>query len=237
MMAVARPDRRPARVRVPRRVLERDLRALGQQRVRRMRRSARGLIDVLGTFAARGTTPLGAAIGPDTPRAWQQYALEHARMRRAGALFFYYHSHARGTRSEHGHFHVFRSLAPCADAGAPARYAHFIAIGVDARGLPLRLFTTNRWVTDECWCGARDSIAALERTLAARAGRAVPLERFLRGVLTVFFPQAAMLLVRRDQRVAEHGGARVLEDRRMHVLSECTVSLAAQMAALDDVSD
>lgn len=198
-----------------------------------MRGTARGLIGVLAGFAARGTTPLADAIGGDTPRAWRQYALQETRMRRAGALFFYYHSHAHNPRREHGHFHVFGALAPRCGARTRSRYTHFVGVGVDARGLPLRLFTTNRWVTDECWREAPEAIASLERVVASRPRGSQPLERFLRGTLTVFFPQVTMLLRHRDRRVAEHGGARVFEDHRMHVLSECRVSLAAQMAALD----
>lgn len=234
MSPARRPASRPARVQVTRRALAHSLHTLGARRLRRTHASARGLIDLLGEFVAHGVTPLGAAVGADTPQVWQQYALEDARMRRAGELFFYYHSHAGDPRPEHGHFHVFRGLVT-PSAGAAPRYAHLVGIGVDARGLPLRLFTTNRWVTDECWRDARDGIAALTRIVAARRRSASPLEGWLRGMLTVFFPQIAMLLVHRDRRVAAHGGARVFEDRRMYVLSECRVSLDAQMAALDSV--
>ena len=225
----------PARLRVTRRALQTGLRGLGGHRLRRTRASARGLVDLLGEFVAQGITPLAAALGADAPQAWQQYALDDARMRRAGALFYYYHSHAPAPRSEHGHFHVFRSLAD-RGAGAQPVYSHLVGIGVDGRGLPQRLFTTNRWVTDECWRDAPDGIAALSRLIAARHGDATLLARWLRGVLTVFFPQIALLMLHRDRRVALHGGAHVLDDRRMCVLSECKVSLAAQMQALDSVA-
>ncbi|HEX5961607.1 MAG TPA: hypothetical protein VFY97_10220 [Rhodanobacteraceae bacterium] len=228
------PASRPARVQMSRQALERSLCALGAGRLRHMRATARGLVDLLGEFVARGVTPLADTVGADTPQAWQQFALDDIRMQRAGELFFYYHSHARDPHPEHGHFHVFRCLAS-RSADVPPRYAHLVGIGVDARGLPQRLFTTNRWVTNECWRDARDGVAALARIVAARRRLATPCERWLRGMVAVFFPQIALLLRHRDRRVAAHGGARVLEDHRMYVLSECPVSLGEQMAALDSV--
>ena len=226
--AAASPRRDRARLRVPHCKVERGLRALDTRRRRRTRDAARRLVELLGEFAAGGVTPLGIALGQDTPQTWQQYARKDEAVRRSGDWFFYYHSHDRSLHGEHGHFHVFRRL--------PGQgYAHLIAIGVDARGLPRRLFTTNRWVTNESWRDARDEIQALERIVAARSPAASPLLGWLRALLAAFTPQIALLLAHRDRRVAAHGGARVFEDRRMHVLSECAVSLETQMTAIDSV--
>ncbi|MEE8172364.1 MAG: hypothetical protein V3T62_05480, partial [Alphaproteobacteria bacterium] len=42
--------------------------------------------------------------------------------------------------------------------------SHIIGISMDAKGMPIRLFTTNRWVTGEAWYKARDvSVAAWEK--------------------------------------------------------------------------
>ena len=232
--ANSRHDR--ARLRVPHSKLERGLRALDTRRMRRTRDGARRLVELLGEFAADGATPLGMALGADVPHAWQQYARNDETSRQAGDWFFYYHSHDRSMHGEHGHFHVFRRLPGQAAADGKERYAHLIGIGVDARGLPRRLFTTNRWVTNESWRGARDGIHALERIVAARSPATSPLLAWLRELLAVFAPQIALLLAHRDRRVAAHGGTRVLEDRRMCVLSECTVSLETQMMAIDYVS-
>lgn len=233
MLAAVRAAADRPRVRVPRAVLERRLRDLGQRHIRRTRTSARRLIGLLGEFGGRGVTPLADAIGTGTPACWEQYGAIGERTGRAGGLFFYYHSHDRAPAGEHGHFHLFTAL-PSA-AGQPARYAHLVAIGVDARGLPRRLFTTNRWVTGETWIDANAASAALGRILAAPAPRAVPLERWVRELIAVFVPQIKMLLECRDQRVAVRGGPRRFEDRRMYVLSECQVSLDEQVSAIDSV--
>ena len=95
--------------------------------------------------------------------------------------------------AEHGHFHTFMrqgGLSPGAHplvmpelaiAGNPAApfeaalsapapagdpdeaWTHLVAIALDDRGRPLRLFTTNRWVTGETWYAAADVAAASAR--------------------------------------------------------------------------
>ncbi|MHB8679186.1 MAG: DUF6969 family protein [Rudaea sp.] len=224
-----------ARLRVSHTKVKRGLRALDKRWMRYMREGARRLVDLLGEFAAGGVTPLGMALGEDTALTWQQYARKCDTARRADDWFFYYHSHDRSVHGEHGHFHVFRRLPGQSATDGKEGYAHLIGIGVDARGLPRRLFTTNRWVTNESWRDARDEINALERIVAARSPAASPLLGWLRALLAAFTPQIALLLAHRDRRVITHGGARVFEDRRMHVLSECAVSLQTQMTAIDSV--
>ncbi|MBS0569535.1 MAG: hypothetical protein JSS28_02915 [Proteobacteria bacterium] len=222
-----------ARLRVPHAMLTRGLRAMDAHALRRTRAGARRVVDLINAFVADGVTPLASALGVHAPCAWQQYARTDAAAQRGGDWFFYYHAHDRGVPGEHGHFHVFRRLPDKAKDGGEPRYAHLVGIGVDARGLPRRLFTTNRWVTNESWRSAREDIAALERIIAARAPAASPVQDWLRALLALFSPQVVLLLRHRDRRVAAHGGARVLEDRRMHVLSECAVSLDDQIAAID----
>ncbi len=232
--ATGRHRRDRAQLRTPALTLAREFVGADRRRLRRLRGAGRELIDLLSDFAAAGTSPLAAALGDDAPRIWRQYARQGERVRQAGEWFFYYHSHERSPPGEHGHFHVFRSLpADAASARADAPYAHLVGIGVDARGLPRRLFTTNRWVTDESWRDASDSLAALARIVRGGATDSSPLLRWLRAQLAVFQPQIERLHAHRDARVAARGGARVFEDRRMYILSECAISLDQQMAAID----
>jgi len=62
-----------------------------------------------------------------------------------------------------------------------------------------------------------------------------PLDAWLRAQLGIFEPQIAALLAHRDRRIARRRRPlrRVLEDRRIHVLSECSVSVARQFAVFD----
>lgn len=195
------------------------------------------MIRQLDNCVARGVTPLGEVLGAAAPQAWQQYADAEGQAPRSGGWFFYYHSHGHGARGEHGHFHVFARMPRRRGThGDAPDFTHLVGVGVDARGLPLRLFTTNRWVTGETWRDAEALTATLERIVAAHPVASTPLERWLRDLLALFAPQVALLLAHRDRRVAAHGGQRVFEDRRMHVLSDCRVSLGTQMSALDVVA-
>ena len=45
--------------------------------------------------------------------------------------------------------------------------SHLIAIAIDFRGEPIRLFTTNRWVTGETWYRAEDVTRMLDRFVIA----------------------------------------------------------------------
>lgn len=224
-----------AHLRVSRSVLQRGLLAGGVHHLHSTRRTARDLIRLLDDCVARGVTPLGDALGSGVPQAWQHYAADDGQATRPGGWFFYYHSHGRGARGEHGHFHVFVRL-PRGRARSAPDFVHLVGIGVDARGLPVRLFTTNRWVTGEAWRSAPAMGRKFAQIVAAQPAAAAPLERWLHDLLVLFAPQIRLLLARRDQRVAARGGEGVLDDRHVYVLSCCRVSLTDQVAAIDAVS-
>lgn len=219
-----------------------SLSALDRARRVRARAAADALIVCLQKFIDAGQAPLSAAVGEAaTPKLWQHYQPAEAMAidGRPGALHYYYHAHPTpgAHAAEHGHFHLFAQLGE--DQDGVARYTHLIAIGVDARGLPIRLFTTNRWVTDETWLPADRLIALAEQIADDRPSRSDPIDGWLRAQLGVFAPQIAGLLRHRDRRMAarRQGGGRpgLFEDRRMHVVSQCLVSVERQLTALDHV--
>lgn len=218
-----------------------SLRKLDGVQRKRARRAADALIDCLHGFVRAGHAPLVAAIGDaQAPAVWQHYRPDTAALdARPGVLHYYYHAHPSpgASAEEHGHFHLFAQLGSD-PAGVPT-YTQLLAIGVDARGMPCRLFTTNRWVTDETWLPASQVLTLAEQVAATVATADEPVERWLRAQLGVFAPQVAQLLRHRDQRMAarQRGGRRpgLFEDRRMQVISQCRVSVASQLAALDQV--
>jgi hypothetical protein len=110
--------------------------------------------------------------------------------------------------------------------------AHLIAISLDARGEPLRLFTTNRWVTGETWYRAGDVIAMLDRFTIAPTGAALR-DRWLVAIMQLFRPQIAALLRQRDDAVMarrRRQRANVFEDPRLEVTSSLEIDLGAQLA-------
>jgi len=166
---------------------------------------------------------------------------------------------------EHGHFHLFlraegmpRGVSPMVfpdDAvvaaktgetprqaaplkrGTSDRVAHLCAIAVDAQGEPVRLFTTNRWVTGETWYRAADVARMLDRFTPA--GETSPLlDRRLGGLVRLYRTEIEWLLHRRDEAVAKWRWlwprrGNVLEDPRLEIISRLDIDLEARLADLD----
>jgi hypothetical protein len=179
---------------------------------------------------------------------------------------YFYHAHPAVDRAvrEHGHFHTFLraegmplGVAPLvlpeiavADAARPTPQAaplkhgardevsHLIAIALDSRGEPMRLFTTNRWVTGETWYRAEDVIRMLDRFTFGEIGGPTVLNRWIGAMLALFRPQIVALLRQRDETVTAWRWRRrtnVFEDIRLEITSSVEIDLGAQFAFLDRV--
>ncbi len=165
---------------------------------------------------------------------------------------YYYHAH-RGDPREHGHFHVFMRphhlperfeplrharpgmKLPCGPGGSAA-LAHIVAIGMDNYGLPVRLFTVNRWVTDETWFAARDVIAMLDRFQVSHAYPSGQVNTWLTNLLRLFQPEIAELIRRRDAAVEARGRANprasALEDRSLEITAALDISVERRVRQL-----
>jgi hypothetical protein len=145
----------------------------------------------------------------------------------------FYHSH-RGGSVEHGHLHLFQRAAAGARDSTPG---HLIAIGLDARGLPVSMFTVNHWVTGGAWRDARTTVASLEtvRLDAARGHRLAG--RWLNAFLGLYLPVARRVLLRRDALLRQHGRGsswqRVRRDRSLEVISRSRIDWLADMQRLE----
>lgn len=191
------------------------------------------------------------------------------------AQYFYHcHPPAQRGVGEHGHFHTFlrpRGMPPgtrplimpeLAIADAPAaptappvpqpnqgadndELSHLVAIVMDSTGVPIRLFTTNRWVTGETWYAAADVAAMLERFVIDLARPSWPLNRWLTAMFRLFRPQMAALIHARDEAVMafrrrHRGKVHVFEDRRLEIPSTVEIDVEDQIrcvsAALKQVA-
>lgn len=144
---------------------------------------------------------------------------------------YYYHSHEGRpwNHLEHGHFHLFQETAQ--------GFHHLVAISVDGRGLPVRLFTTNRWVTGEQWREAPQILQALNGFTIRETGPLAVLNRWINAMVLLFGPQIESLVHERDIRLAAAVDAgrkreRFLEDRRTHILSQTPLSLMERLDAI-----
>lgn len=132
---------------------------------------------------------------------------------------WFYHCHpAQEGTSEHGHFHCF--LRP---EGAQGPIHHLCAVGVDARGHLLRLFTVNQWVVGDDWADADTTIALLDRFDVQMPRPSYLVNRWLTGVIVAYQSEIAALVRERDAVLASHvppPGMAARDDRRLEVTSE-----------------
>ncbi|TVR96160.1 MAG: hypothetical protein EA406_12625 [Rhodospirillales bacterium] len=160
---------------------------------------------------------------------------------------YYYHAHPVSLRGgEHGHFHTFLrsrgmpadiSPAPVADQREPREegdaLSHLIAISMDAHGRPVRLFTTNRWVTGEVWYRAADVIRMLDQFRMDLAYPSLPTNIWISAMIRLFRPEIEALIEARDAAMAAHhrpgGDAEAFEDHSLEVVSVLDISVDRQI--------
>lgn len=176
-------------------------------------------------LARKGVTVPGLLVGAAAVTHWAHFPADDA-VDEARRYRYYYHAHPRCPQGEHGHFHVFRHT------GAKRSPTHLLGVAVSAHGLPLRLFTTNRWVTDEHLLPAAAVIGHLRRFRMERPARLKPVHRWLKALVTLYSPTIDKLLRARDARIRS-GRPGFLEDRRIEVLSSCPISLEKQVKSIE----
>lgn len=170
---------------------------------------------------------------------------------------YYYHAHPKsksGTEihdDEHGHFHVFMrgkgipdNIKPFpADDLDPQKdkkdmTCHLIGIGMNAKGIPIKLFTTNRWVTGETWYKSDDVIALLDSYEVDHAWPSWPANLWVTNMLKLFQPQITELIKERDLAIQnwkqQHPESHVFEDRGLEVTSWCPIDIDQQITDLQE---
>ncbi|MDH6232023.1 hypothetical protein M2281_002621 [Mesorhizobium soli] len=137
---------------------------------------------------------------------------------------WYYHSHPpQDGQAEHGHFHCF--VRP---DGPNGPIHHLVAIGVDAYGRLIRLFTVNQWVVGDEWLDAAGTIALLPRFDPHFARPSYLVNRWLAAVIALYADEIVGLIRERDRVLAAHypsDGKPAREDRALEVTSELAVDL------------
>ena len=163
---------------------------------------------------------------------------------------YYFHAHpqARGEWNDYGHFHTFlrpkgwvREIPPAAPGTEPTTevndpVCHLVAISMGPQGRPVRLFTTNRWVTAETGCAARELIGMLDRFVVDLAKPSWPLNRWISAMIRLYREEIVKLMHERDATFAEwqitHPERDVFEDRALEVTSAMTIDLDAHLALI-----
>jgi hypothetical protein len=162
---------------------------------------------------------------------------------------YYYHAH-REDQDEHGHFHTFLRAKAMPKRIKPAPYdgdskrplgkdalCHFVAISMNGPGLPTGLFTTNRWVTDETFYAAQDTIDMLDRFKIDHTFPCLATNNLISAMLRLFRPQIEDLLHQRDEIIAnwaaDHPDVDVYEDRDLELTSHTSIDIDKQIAAVN----
>jgi hypothetical protein len=203
----------------------------------------------------------------DTAAAWRHYPPGDAYDPASHAQYFFHRhpasaAPAAGATGESGHFHLFLRaegmpagvvpllLPEAAIANLPAppqaaplkrggrdEVSHLVALALDAHGEPVRLFTTNRWVTGETWYRAEDVIGMLDRFVIATPEPSPVLNRWLGAMVRLFQPEIARLLRQRDATVMDPRRRRrrveVFENPRLEEMSSQAIDLDARLAAVE----
>lgn len=163
---------------------------------------------------------------------------------------YYYHAHPKDERpGEHGHFHTFLRPKGMPTGIEPApvpgfeppegendALSHLIAISCDKQGNPIKLFTTNRWVTGEVWYAAGDVVRMFGCFKIDHVRPSWAVNLWLTNMMVLFRPQIRALIEARDEVIDDwarnHTGGDVYEDRGLEVASETAISVVDQIAAV-----
>ncbi|RJF81299.1 hypothetical protein D3877_14000 [Azospirillum cavernae] len=229
-----------------------ELSGLPREELEAMAEAGREVRVCQRVLAKTGDTVVGELLrGHGTLYEWRHYppgdvydAEHHAQ--------YYYHCHPEDERpkGEHGHFHSFLRPhgmpsgirpAPLPDYAPPDNdndaLSHLIGVAMDVAGQPVRLFTTNRWVTGETWYAADDVVAMLDSFIVDHARPSWPTNRWITGLVRLFRPQIIRLLRERDAAIGrwanQHPDAYVYEDRGLEVASQCPISVEEQIAEVE----
>ena len=120
--------------------------------------------------------------------------------------------------------------------GSRDEVCHLVAIALDGRGEPVRLFTTNRWVTGETWYRADDVIGMLKRFRVGGEHPSALVNRWLGALVRLFAGDIAALLEARDKAIQAYRWrwrSNVLEDPRLEIPSSLAIDLDARLAAVE----
>lgn len=167
---------------------------------------------------------------------------------------FYYHAHSPAESDnlrsdEHGHFHTFvrppgfpieveqRTELDGLPAICPSDgLTHLIAISINFAGEPVRLFTTNRWVTDETWYPAADVKRILPHFSITREGPYSQTSTWISNLLLMYGPLIELLMDARDNAVHTHDSKqpvhKVWNDQSLEVTSAANISLEKDIDAI-----
>jgi hypothetical protein len=214
--------------------------------------AAETLADCHRILAKTGHNVVGEVLrGEGAFTEWSHYPADDAYDPETHCQY-YYHAHPAGDRpaQEHGHFHLFMrpkgmpaGIRPSPGQTSPAgdndALSHLVAISMDRYGRPIRLFTTNRWVTGETWYAADDVVRMLDSFRVEIVRPNLVVSRWLTALVGLFRGEIAGLIRERDVALGawreRHPSCEVWEDRRLEIASAREISLEEAVRRVADM--
>ncbi len=230
-----------------------DIARLPRQRLATLGEARCELFEVVASFNAAGLLSvrdvLASGIRPFT--RYEHYPPEDVDDVPAGYAW-YYHAHEPGESrqwQEHGHFHFHAYPAILAHAmpialpreGDPVRNAgmvHLLGLNCSHKGVPNRLFTVNRWASNEHMYAASNLIPVIAGFRIADDLPFPQVSRWLSALLRVLAPQIEWLMCERDKVLGEvraQNPGTYTEDRSLEILSTIDFDLDEHVAEIERV--
>lgn len=186
-------------------------------------------------LAARGAHLLDEILTDNPPRQWAHYPDDDV-ICGDGVFQYFYHSHSpedRGPTAEHGHFHLFaRDRVQHPSAGEAIA---LLCISLNPTGVPIGLFTVNRWVTGGQLLSAAASMVLLKRFVAL-AHPSGSIGQWMSALLDMYEGDIDELLHQRDRQLLElvlrDGQRNWLDDDSIDVLSHMDIDIDARLQLL-----
>ncbi len=222
---------------------------LARRRLEAMRTAGMTVLECYRVLEKAGANVVGQVLkGQGTFYELEHYPKGDVYDAETGAQY-YYHAH-RPESGEHGHFHTFLraegmplGVRPVPYSGTARRpegeqaICHLVAISMDAHGYPTHLFTTNRWVTDETFYPAADTLAMVDRFRVDHVYPCWAVNRWISAMLQLFWPQIRALLKERDEVIRawaqQHPERDVFEDRELDVTSILPIDVDEQIDRIE----
>lgn len=209
--------------------------------------AAEELFELLHQFQITGQHPVTSVIQDGSQPFTQFNHYPHGDVDDVNTGYaWYYHAHAPCDRRpwrEHGHFHCYAYTEIVPDGFSPIALPsnpdhskggliHLIALSMNETGVPCRLFTLNRWASDE-WLYPADLVAQLAAGFRLEVPRHLLTSRWLAVMLRLLQPQINVLLAERDHKIFPHYPELLVnrsEDSELEITSTCEFDLDQYLA-------
>jgi len=196
-------------------------------------------------LAADNQHLLQALINGAAVEQWQHLPEDDAIDSSSGYQWFY-HCHAPEDRgaldaSEHGHFHLFARgpslaalpkqlrtqdcLRPIYGASIEPSTRHLLCVALNAKGVPIEIFTVNGWVTGDAMVDAEASAWLLQNMELSTGYEAIDI--VLKNIVALFATEIDEVLISRDHFLLENLAVShaVLADQTIEILSSRKIDI------------